>query len=424
MIRSIVLTGDKPSDEIFGIITFIKDIPVIPIIIGKFFVPINLSPMPLYDNTSIILGTILSIILIIPIVKSIKKKKWIVLIGILWFLILIIPSLFFRVPNAEYIMVYAEHRMYLPIIGLLLIIAYWFNDYKIKFNTSKLGILFIPILFIFTYITYTHTDSYKNSIIFYSSVIDVSHNNMFAYTSRGVEYYKNNKTQNALSDFNKAIEIFPYSYAYLYRGIIETKMQNYYAAEKDYTDAIALDPLSETACINRASIREHLKNYEGALQDLQNAANLDRNNFKIFYNAGNIYMAVKEYKTAINNFSIALDLKPDFTDALNNRVIARYNIKDYTGIIEDCNKLVKFNYDLENTYNNMGIAYLNLAKYDEAIECFNKTININKNFSTAYYNRGIAEQKKNKIIDAKNDWKEALKLGYAPAKEMLDKYCK
>jgi tetratricopeptide (TPR) repeat protein len=423
-----------PPNNLFGFKVFIYNLQTIPIIIGKLFIPLKLSPLPIYDINSTAIGIIFLFLTayitskylpfratLQPEMQEMEKEKRIPIMGAVWFFLFAIPPMFYRVRISEYFFTYLEHRFYLPLIGLFILFAYYIDNNLYKLKTPYLKPVIIAVFLIYITISYTYCEDYKNSYNFFTSAINANPENVAGYYDRGYMFIDEHRYKEAINDFNQAVLILHKPDCYFGKAFAEKLSGDYADAEKDYTMVISLDTsvIALSAYINRSFIREHYKNYEGALQDLQNATKIDPDNKMVYFNAGNICMTLKNYQYAINNFSIALDLQPNFPDALNNRIIARYNIKDYTGIIEDCNKLVQFNYDLENTYNNMGIAYLNLSKYDEAIDCFNKSININKNFANAYYNRGLAEQKKNNLNDARKDWQEALRLGCLDAKKML-----
>jgi tetratricopeptide (TPR) repeat protein len=99
-------------------------------------------------------------------------------------------------------------------------------------------------------------------------------------------------------------------------------------------------------------------------------------------------------------------------------------LKDYTGAIDDFNMTIQLNGKTPQTFNNLGCAYRETGKLDEAIAAFDNAINLANDFAPAYLERGIAKQKKNDLAGACSDWNTALKFGYYPAKEMIDKFCK
>ena len=71
-------------------------------------------------------------------------------------------------------------------------------------------------------------------------------------TMRGYAWMKLKKYDQAIADFNKAIELVPqYERAYIHRAIIWSEIGDYDRAINDDTKAIQIDPLSKVAYMNR-----------------------------------------------------------------------------------------------------------------------------------------------------------------------------
>jgi hypothetical protein len=85
ILRRKVTVGSGATVDVLGIIPFFKNNQVIPTIIGKFFIPYNLSTFPLYENISTIIGIIFMIVLGYLTIKYSTEKKWAVLMGLLCF---------------------------------------------------------------------------------------------------------------------------------------------------------------------------------------------------------------------------------------------------------------------------------------------------------------------------------------------------
>ena len=153
-------------DSIIGIHPFIQNLPTIPILLAKFFVPVNLSTMPLFEPSFLFLGILMLVVVLIILYKSSKRKEWLPLIGFIWFLLFIIPPMFLKLFYSKYLVEYYEHRTYLPLNGLILFFAYLFNKYLTQSHSKNiLWLPFVAILFI-TPLASIHSDDFKNSIDF------------------------------------------------------------------------------------------------------------------------------------------------------------------------------------------------------------------------------------------------------------------
>ncbi len=166
ILRSKVVIGNPPN-FIFGLQPFILNLPTIPIVIAKFFVPVNLSTLPLFESIFTLAGSVILILILFVLYNSAAKKEWLPVMGILWFLVFIAPPMLFKIYYSKYLVEYYEHRAYLPVIGLIIFLAYLFNQ---KISASKSGnIIWLPLILIalYTPVASYHSDHFKNSIDFF-----------------------------------------------------------------------------------------------------------------------------------------------------------------------------------------------------------------------------------------------------------------
>src|ERR1035437_5133729 len=199
----------NPDPELSGTIPFIKNLPAIPITFGKFFIPYNLSTLPLFDTPSLVLGIILIIAFAAIIIKFNKLEWGTVILGVIWFMAFTIPPMLARVYLAEFNFEYSEFRAYLPAIGILIILGILANELPKSFSFNKILKMTLPVFLIFGIITYTHSAVYSDPVSFTNSAINASPNNAFALNLRGYNYLFSDNGEQALSDFVNAIKICP-----------------------------------------------------------------------------------------------------------------------------------------------------------------------------------------------------------------------
>jgi tetratricopeptide (TPR) repeat protein len=414
----------KLTEEIFGIIPFIQNLPVIPTVIGKFFIPIHLSTMPVYETSFTIIGTILLMAIVFTVIKYSKEKKWLVLLGFMWFLLLTFPPMFYRIEQADYIITYFEHRTYLPLIGLIIILSTIFQNNIIKISINLFTALSIIVFLVLIFLAYEHCNDYKDSITFFNSTLKYNPNNVLAYTNLGLIYTDMQKYNDAALAYDKAIEICSYPSAYFNRGTLEKMRGNDSLAEKDYIQTITLDPTFMKAYFGLAQEREQHNDHFQSLQYLKKAEQLDPENESIYFCEGDIFEKIKNFNEALNYYTKAISLNPDYFEAYKSRARLKFIIKDYNGSIEDTKQVLRLRPNIALAYSNIGMAYCELGELNNAIKYFDTSLQLNKNYAPVIFNRGNAKQKNNDFTGACEDWNEALRLGYNPAKDMIDKYCK
>ena len=116
-------------------------------LIGKIIFPVDLSVLPIMRDTTFIYG-IAAVILITAALAVSKRARYHYLIfGLSWFALFLLPA-FIR-PNATIAADFLEHRLYLPIIGFIIILMETdlVKDFKIR--SAKGAFIIYAILLIF-----------------------------------------------------------------------------------------------------------------------------------------------------------------------------------------------------------------------------------------------------------------------------------
>ena len=423
ILRSKVVTG-TPPDYILGIKPFINNLPSIPIAIAKFLIPAKLSTMPLFDPLYTSLGVLILIPIVILMVRFIMKKQWLPVFGFVWFILLVLPPLFFKLFFSKYLLEYYEHRMYLPIIGLMIIVAYLFDN--IAYNRNRKIYYFLPVVIIaiFSFLALLRSDDFKNSMAFFTNA--ASNGNADAYCRRGQLNYGERNFNDAYADFDKAVECSEEGYppALYNRGKIKSEqLKDPAGAEQDFSKVVALDSNFIDAYISRANTRISLKNIVGAFQDIESAKHIDSNNAKVYYTLGKVYVNASDFNNAYKSFTKTVTIDSNLSEAYNDRAYVQYRLKDFNHALSDCNKAISLFPQFMNAYYNKGMIYLELNKPDVAVRTFDTTLALANNFYFGYFYRGMAKKQLKDMNGACDDWQQSVNLGFNMAQDTINKYC-
>ncbi len=106
------------------------------------------------------------------------------------------------------------------------------------------------------------------------------------YSNRGVSYYATGRYQNAVEDFDRAIELSP--------------------GDADYYN-------------HRGAAYKKLGKPARAIQDFDSALGISENDPAIYNNRGAAYRELKEYENALRDFDRAVAIRPDYAKAYANR---------------------------------------------------------------------------------------------------------
>ncbi len=134
-----------------------------------------------------------------------------------------------------------------------------------------------------------------------------------AYYSRGNTRSHLGKFQDAISDYDKAIELNPdFLEAYVNRGNAKIHLNNLQDAIIDYDEAIRLNPKDAEAYNSRGAAKSELDKFlDDAISDFNEAIRLNPEYWEAYYNRGTANETLGNKKDAVADFTKAKKLNPE-----------------------------------------------------------------------------------------------------------------
>jgi tetratricopeptide (TPR) repeat protein len=411
----------KPSIKNFPLGSRIANAPVAFVTyLEKTFWPHDMAifypfseQIPLWQ----VLGASLLIILISAAVIIMIKRLPYLFVGWLWYAITLLPVIgIIQVGNFAM----ADRFTYLPSIGLAVMMA-WGIPTLIKSEEIRKNLLFpagIIFLAIISFLSWSQCSYWKNSIILFNHTLKVTDYNWLIYNHRGAAYVVLGNYNQAIEDYDRAIEIRPgYVDAYNNRGSAYKGLGNYRRAIEDYNRAIEIRPGYVDAYNNRGNAYIALGNYKQAIEDYGRAIEI-KPDADAYYNRGHAYADLGNHRQAIEDYGKAIEIKPDYADAYLNRGIACVGLGNYKQAIEDYGRAIKIKPGYAEAYINRGNAYNGLGNYNRAIEDYGRAIEIKPGYADAYYNRGVNYLTHGDNISGCRDARKVCELGNCKLLEM------
>ncbi len=353
------------------------------------------------------------------------NKNRLVSFGIFWFFItLSVESTV--IPITDYMF---EHRVYLPSFGFfiaLIAALFYLPDFGIGKRRMPAAILLLMLLTIpYGVAAYMRNSVWKTELSLWTDSIKKSPNKCRPYYNRGTVLLNENKYGKALNDLNRAIEIDPtYAEAYSNRGFIFSKQGEYDKAVNDFNKVIQLRSGFLNVYFNRGTALMNEGKYTEAISDFTKAIQLKPGDAHAYNNRGFVFSQTGEYAKAINDFNKALALNPTYSKAYSARGYVFARLDKLDNALTDFTKAIEFDATNSEAYKNRGIYFMNDKQHEKAINDFNKAIQLNPDNEEVYYNRGVVEFNTGKKDAACTDWKQAAALGYQPATDALQHFCK
>jgi tetratricopeptide (TPR) repeat protein len=319
----------------------------------------------------------------------------------------------------------ADRYSYIPSIGIFYLIGegiFWlFNNRKYK--TFAYIITGVALIF-YSVQTTARITTWKNGMTLWNDVIDQYQTIPQAYINRGIIFAADKKYDEALKDYNKAMQIEPrFSKAYNNRGALMRLLKKYDQAISDFSKAIELQPDYAIAYNNRGLLMNITKQYDNAVADYSKAISLKKDYAEAFSNRGIAYRNANKFSESYNDFNQALFLNPNYYKAYSERGLLMMAQNKFDDALSDFNKTIQMQPEYANAYFNRGNLYMTTKKNDEAISDFSKAISLQPALADAYYYRGICEAGVGRKNDACKDLQTASSYGLQYATDEYKRVC-
>lgn len=268
---------------------------------GSAILPTELFIIAVAEDLSVFAGALGLLILMFLAVRS-RETNWkLFCIGFLWFLAFLLPT-FYQQPNVLVPLRFFQHRLYVPLIGILLMIlslSSW------KFEKRWLGIAptatTLAILG-FGAIAFRQSLVFQNPLAFSEAIARTSPHNPFVYNDIGIMKYTNGSLVPAGQQRDVPA---------LYRKTLTS-------ASERLQQLIATDPRNPSYHHHLAILYFGLGMLKSAEQHLLHSLTLDSTNARTYYNTGVLYYRAHRELDAETHWKKAIELDPSLADAYRN----------------------------------------------------------------------------------------------------------
>jgi len=278
------------------------------------------------------------------------------------------------------------------------------------------------------------------------------------YFEKGVLTNSEATLDTALAAFTQAITLQKEGKYYYWRGIVQQRLGQNGAAEKDYQQAtslsfetpelynnlailqagdarfaealssvnkaLALKPQYAQAYSARGKINLYTGQIKAACEDIAKAQTLNhRNTFDIpdsvcngnaglqLQFAAELNLSSKFYQQAINCYTRLIAMPSPASDFYLNRGFCYYNLQDYKHAEADYLKALTLpGATVDQLYDNLSLLYFDQAQYPKSIEYATKRITLNPQNPVPYIDRGLAYRKIKQYKEAEKDFNQSLTI--------------
>jgi tetratricopeptide (TPR) repeat protein len=234
--------------------------------LGKVIVPVQQSVMPVLTNTTVWWFIVVVIAIVALFMKCGVRNKQLALLGVVWFCVLIAIPVYLGMANGTgecY-----EHRVYTPMIGLLIL----FSQLKINIAPRTLKATAMIVVCLFVIKAATRLPVYASGYSYMQAAVnEVPTSGQFHFLM-GVEHEKRGEYALALEEYKQAADIDPGNAEYISkRGYMYGMQHDYPNALKDADRALLMDRGLSPVFLSRSRAYFGLGDYEKARINLDTA---------------------------------------------------------------------------------------------------------------------------------------------------------
>ncbi|MGC2661556.1 MAG: tetratricopeptide repeat protein [Bryobacteraceae bacterium] len=217
---------------------------------------------------------------------------------------------------------FAEHRMYLPMFGVLLIVLDFLRRWRVQ-RGRVVGAAAVALL-LCAYLTYARSALWGDEIALWQNAVEGSPGKLRPHFQLAFSYYRAGRCPAAMDEFAKAAQIQPPSFELLHDWGEAADCAG------DERQALALFRRAQNLKVDDGLVASQIgmvlakqKRYDEALAELDKAQQLAPGLAAIYAYRGNIYFAQGQFAKAVDEYKQALGIDSENRMAIDGIVAAR-----------------------------------------------------------------------------------------------------
>ena len=332
-----------------------------------------ISPMTTLPSVVVIVG-------LVGLALYLVKRQRLISFCLLWFFgNLVIESSV--IPLA----IIFEHRLYLPsmlfcLIPVILIFRY------VKINWLRIGAL-CAVAIVFSAWTYQRNQVWQNDLTIWSDCVKKSPHKARPHLNLGLAISKRGNILGAEKQYRQAVRLDPnYDLAHFNLASVLQKQGQNAEAVKHFTAAIQIRPAYVEAHNNLGMVFLNQGKTNDAIQQIQQALQYNPNHAKAHNNLGIVLEKQGNINEAIDHFRLALEVSPDLAEAQLNLAAALAKQGEIDQAIHHFTMVLRSDPNRAEAHNGLGALLIKNGKIEKAISHFREALRIKPDYIPARNN--------------------------------------
>ena len=417
MMRDSALQNQPRKEIVEMISSVVFNFPACVQYVGKILLPFNLSVMPVMADTAFVYGIAsLALFAAISFISKEKRKNRI-LFTVSWFIVFLLPTF---IKTSEFrIHQFYEHRMYLPMVGVLLFFAetkFFSRSPILPFSDSetekrrngerwKRWAAIIVILFFFI-LSFRHQTVFSDTKSFLDNAVSTSPGSSLAHRNRGIYFQDKNLLHEAAAEYKKSLALNPNDKdLHNNMGVIYDTWKQKDLAEKEYLAETKMNPANSQAFHNLGVLYSEKNENEKAEMYLKKAINI----YPVESSYQQLALLYKKTgrKKEFEEIAMKIQQANGKTVPVNATVSSEHPVSAAEAEHALLTALAADSLNKETLFN-LGLLYYRNERKPEAEKMWRKSVRIDSTYTDAYNNLAICLAQQGKNSEAESVMKKLI----------------
>jgi protein O-mannosyl-transferase len=325
----------------------------------------------------------------------VRERHPYVIVGWGWFVITIAPVIGFLQAGEQ---ARADRFMYVPMIGLLLIVAWGVPEVAARWlgaaNLRKsLGAVAIVVVLVCSVTAHAQVQTWRSSVTLWRHAVEATPDSYIAYENLAQALRDRGQLDEALTLYARALPLAPGGSSN-YEAVIQNSM-GLVLTRKGSTDE--------------------------AVGHFARAVRLNPRFVEAKINLANALASAGRFDEAIPHYRATLDLEAELTEArvgLGGALLSQGKPADAA---REFLEALRLDGDLPEAHNGLGAALSAQGQNERAMQQFNEALRLKPDLASAHFNIAVLLIRQGRIAEGRRELQAALAIdsSYLPARQLL-----
>lgn len=325
------------------------------------------------------------------------------------FFLLLAPSSSF-IPVATQTI--AEHRMYLPLAAVVLLVTLAGRKAVQRFGLRFLGFALVPLLALgLSAATFARNQTYRSPLALWEETAARRPDNPRAHNNLGLALSAAGRTSDAIAAFERALELQPnHAFAHFNLGTVLLIQRQFTDAQVHFESALAADPKYVSARLNLGRTLTEIGQNAEAIAHYRIALNDDPSAHDVRTNLAALLIKNGDIQEAESMLRDVLSAQPDLAEAHYHFGLLREKSGDLAAAEAAFRQAILLQPKLAPAHLALGNTLMRRGQSRDAAVSYREASRLDPQSADAHYALGNSFAKEKRFAEAIHAYREALAI--------------